>query len=202
MKILVATHNRGKLREYAELLADLSSAGQSLEWVSLPDMGITTEVEETGQTFEENAVLKAVAYARTSGLITLADDSGLEVKALNGEPGIFSARYGGPGLDEVGRYRLLLERLKDVPDERRAARFVCVIAVATPDGRVQTATGIVEGRIAHDPRGNNGFGYDPVFFVEEWGKRMAELPSEVKNRISHRARALEALKPLLAALIG
>ncbi len=202
MKILVATHNTGKLREYAELLADVAPGGKPVEWVSLADLGIEADVEETGATFEENARLKAVAYARQSGLLTLADDSGLEVDALDGEPGVRSARYGGPGLDDAGRYRLLLENLEGVPDAGRGARFRCVVAVGTPEGDVHTAEGICEGRIAHQPRGEHGFGYDPVFYVESRGATMAELGPAVKNRISHRARALEAIRPTLLNVIA
>ncbi|MCC6905893.1 MAG: XTP/dITP diphosphatase [Anaerolineae bacterium] len=196
-RILVATHNPGKLREYAELLADLN-----LHWLTLDDAGITFEVEETGTTFEENARLKAVEYARSSGMLTLADDSGLEVEALGGEPGVYSARYGGNGYDDIGRYRLVLEKLAATPAPRRQARFRCVIAICTPTGDVHTAAGSVEGLIADGPRGSNGFGYDPIFFVEDYGRTMAELPPETKNRISHRARAIQAIHETLAALVG
>lgn len=201
MKVLIATRNRGKLREYADLLADLTAGGQPIEWVSLADLGIEREVEETGTTFEENARLKATAYARESGLLTLADDSGLEVDALGGAPGVHSARYGGPELDDEGRYRLLLEALKDVPEGKRSARFRCVVAITTPEGELHTAEGTCEGRIAREPKGEHGFGYDPVFVVEEYGRTMAELGPEVKNRVSHRARALEAIRPMLATLL-
>ena len=201
MKVLIATRNRGKLREYADLLADLTAGGQPIEWVSLADLGIEREVEETGTTFEENARLKATAYARESGLLTLADDSGLEVDALGGAPGVHSARYGGPELDDEGRYRLLLEALKDVPEGKRSARFRCVVAITTPEGELHTAEGTCEGRIAREPKGEHGFGYDPVFVVEEYGRTMAELGPEIKNRISHRARALEAIRPMLATLL-
>jgi XTP/dITP diphosphohydrolase len=196
MRILVATHNRGKLREYAALLADLPA-----EWVALDDVGINVEVEETGSTFEQNALLKAEAYGRLSGLPTLADDSGLEVDALGGEPGVQSARYAGPDASDADRYHLLLERMKDIPDERRGARFRCVVALYMPDGRTYAAEGVCEGRIARAPRGTHGFGYDPVFLVDECGMTMAELPPEVKNRISHRARAIQAFRPQLVKLI-
>jgi|YNPNPStandDraft_1061719.scaffolds.fasta_scaffold32904_2 XTP/dITP diphosphohydrolase len=195
MKILIATHNRGKLREYAALLA-----GLPIEWVTLDDVGVSTEVEETGSTFEQNALLKAEAYARLSGLPTLADDSGLEVDALGGAPGVQSARYAGSDASDADRYRLLLERMKNVPDAQRSARFRCVVALYIPGGEVYTAEGICEGRITHAPRGTYGFGYDPVFFVNECGVTMAELAPEIKNRISHRARAVQALRPQLAKL--
>ena len=184
MRLLVATGNAGKKREFALLLAELP-----LEIVSLSDVGIAGDVAETGTTFAENAVLKARAYASQSGLLTLADDSGLEVDALGGAPGVFSARYGGPGLDDRGRYELLLRNLAEVPDERRTARFRCVIALVDLHGREALAEGVCEGRIIRAPRGVHGFGYDPVFWVDSEGCTMAELPPERKNAISHRAAA-------------
>jgi XTP/dITP diphosphohydrolase len=196
-KLLVATNNPGKLREYAALLAGLPAT------LTTPAQeGLTFEVDETGETFAENATLKALAYARASGLLTLADDSGLEVDALDGAPGVYSARYAGPGAGDADRYRLLLRRLAGVPQERRAARFRCVVALATPAGEAQTAEGRCEGVIGFEPRGEHGFGYDPVFYLPERGQTMAELPPEVKNRISHRARAIEAARPLLQALLA
>lgn len=197
-KLLVATHNQGKVAEFAELLQDLD-----VEWLSLDDAGVTMEVEETGTTFRENAVLKAETYAREAGLLTLADDSGLEVDALNGRPGVKTSRFGGEGLDSEGRYRLLLERLERVPWDRRGARFRCVVALATPEvGVLETAEGSVEGRIAIQPSGEGGFGYDPVFYVEEEGATMAELPADVKNRLSHRARAVTAIQPVLERVLA
>lgn len=195
-RFLVATHNKGKLREYQELLQDLEAT-----FIDLDAAGISWDVEETGDSFEENAVLKAKAYAEASGLLTLADDSGLEVDALNGKPGVRTARFGGEGLNAVERYELLLEKLEGVPWQKRGARFRCVVALANPSGLLRTATGTVEGRIAHVPSGTGGFGYDPVFFVLQEEVTMAELPAAVKNRISHRARALEALRPQLEALL-
>ncbi len=196
MKLLIATRNRGKLREYEALLADLG-----LELVDLNSAGITLEVEETGATFEENAILKARTYAQASGLLTLADDSGLEVDALRGEPGVHSARYDGCGGSDEDRYRLLLRRLEGVPEEARGARFRCVIAIATPEGEVYTSEGTCEGCIAFQPRGSHGFGYDPIFFVPGYGRTMAQLPPEVKNRISHRARAVEGAREILRHLL-
>ena len=184
VRVLIATTNTGKLVEYRELLAGLPCV-----LLDLNEAGISGEVAETGTTFEENARLKAVTYARWSGLITLADDSGLEVDALGGEPGLLSARYGGPGLSDIDRYRLVLRRLQGVATAERSARFVCVIALAAPDGRVETVAGTVEGRIADQPRGDNGFGYDPIFLLPERGLTMGELPADEKNRISHRAHA-------------
>jgi XTP/dITP diphosphohydrolase len=202
MQILVATRNRGKLREYRGLLSGLRAGGQPLEWVTLTDLGIEREVEETGATFEENAHLKAQTYAGESGLLTLADDSGLEVDALDGAPGVYSARYGGAGLDDVGRYRLLLKNLAGKPAEQRSARFRCVVAVSTPEGKLYTSDGVCEGQIGIEPKGNYGFGYDPVFIVRDYGVTMAELPPEVKNRISHRAHALRAVQPTLEAILA
>lgn len=193
--LLVATHNVGKAREYAHLLAELPI---TVTW--LDQVGITEVVEETGATFLENALIKARHYAGLSQLLTWADDSGLEVDALGGRPGVLSARYGGDKITDRERYTLLLQALKDVPDEARTARFRCVIAIAQPDGRAWTAQGTVEGLILHAPRGDNGFGYDPVFFVPQYQKSMAELPAEVKNQISHRGKAALAARQLLTHL--
>jgi len=197
MKLLIATRNQGKLREYEALLT-----GLGLELVDLTEAGIALEVEERGATFEENAVLKARAYAQASGLLTLADDSGLQVDALGGEPAIRSARYDGHGGSDEDRYWLLLRHLEGVPEQERRARFRCVIAIATPGGEVHTAEGTCEGRIAFQPRGSHGFGYDPVFFVLEYGCTMAQLPPELKNRISHRARAAEGAREILPQVLG
>lgn len=184
MRLLVATNNPGKVREYQDLLV-----GLNLELVGLADAGTDTEVDETGRTFEENARLKAEAYGRASGLLTLADDSGLEVEALGGAPGVFSARYAGKGATDADRYRKLLVALDGVPWEKRGARFRCVIALAWPDGHIETFDGQCDGVIAFEPKGTNGFGFDPVFYMPEHGCTIAELPDEVKNRVSHRARA-------------
>jgi XTP/dITP diphosphohydrolase len=197
-KLLIATNNPGKVREYEELLTDLS-----VEITFPAQEGLTLDVDETGDTFEENARLKALAFATASGLLTLADDSGLEVDALDGAPGVYSARYAGPDADDVGRYRKLLAALADVPPGQRSARFRCVVALAQPDGTVRTADGICEGEIGFEPRGDYGFGYDPIFIVEGYnGQTMAELDPDLKNRISHRARAVIAAKPLLAQLLA
>ncbi len=198
MKILVATHNPGKRREYADLLA-----GTGAEFLTLDDVGIDTDIEETGASLEDNARLKAAGYARLSGLLTLADDSGLEVDALDGRPGVHSARYAGPGAGDVDRYHKLLRELSGVPDATRTARLRCVVALCTPEGEIYTASGTCEGYIGHEPRGEHGFGYDPVFVVAgQGGKTLAELPPDLKNRISHRAHALEAIRPTLARLIA
>lgn len=194
MRLLIATGNAGKKREFARLLATLPC-----EVVGLDDLGLANDVEESGATFAENALLKARAYAARSGLLTLADDSGLEVDALGGAPGVQSARYGGPCLDDRGRYELLLANLRAVPDERRTARFRCTIALVAPNGREATAEGACEGRIVHAPRGEHGFGYDPVFWVNNEGCTMAELPPERKNVISHRAVAARQALHILQA---
>ncbi len=191
-KLLVATTNRGKLLEFRALLADLP-----FELVDLMGAGVSDEIEETGTTFEENARLKAEGYAGLSGMLTLADDSGLEVAALGGEPGVYSARYGGEATAEA-RYRLLLRKLEGVPFHERLARFVSVIAIADPMGRVETVEGTVGGVIEFEPRGTGGFGYDPVFLLIDRGVTMAELDPDEKNRISHRAEALRKARPILA----
>lgn len=194
--LLVATHNQGKIREYRDLLAGLPIA---VTW--LDQEGVTLEVEETGATFTENACLKAEQYANLTGLWTWADDSGLEVDALGGEPGVYSARYGGPGLSDRDRYLRLLDALHSLPDAPRTARFRCVVAIAAPGGPIYTVEGAVEGLIVDEPRGELGFGYDPVFYVPDYRATMAELPPGVKNRISHRGLASASAARLLAALL-
>ncbi len=208
-KVLVATRNPGKVREYRELLA-----GLPIEVTYLDAEGITLEVEETGQTFAENAVLKATAYAQLSGLWTWADDSGLEVDALEGAPGVYSARYAGPGASDADRYRKLLDALTGVPWAKRTARFRCVVALVTPNAYVpgtyevpgtpigRTAEGACEGLIAFGPAGSNGFGYDPVFYLPDRGVTMAQLPPEVKHQISHRGLAARKAEKLLEAMLG
>ncbi len=192
-RLLVATHNKGKVVEYADILGD-----SGIEWLTLDEAGIADEVAETGETFLDNAVLKAAAYAQMSGLLTLADDSGLEVDALGGRPGVLTARYGGSGLSAAERYHLLLRELGDVPDEQRTARFHCVVALAGLDGAILgTADGVCEGRIARAPAGESGFGYDPVFYLPERGLTMAQLPAKEKHLICHRGRAARAISPLL-----
>lgn len=183
MKFILATHNPGKLREMADILSHLG-----VEVVSPADMGITVEVEETGATFAENAMLKAKAICAASGLPAIADDSGLCVDALNGGPGVYSARYGGEGLDDKGRYTLLLNSMRG--QTTRAAHFACAIACAFPGGKTLTAEGRCDGAIAFAPLGEGGFGYDPVFLVPEKGKTFGQLTAEEKSEISHRGRAL------------
>ncbi|MCB9420688.1 MAG: RdgB/HAM1 family non-canonical purine NTP pyrophosphatase [Ardenticatenaceae bacterium] len=197
-KLLVATHNRGKVAEFADMLGDMA-----IEWFSLDEVGIEKDVEETGSTFCENAVLKAQSYAKMTGMLTLADDSGLQVDALNGEPGIFTARYGGAGLTHEDRYRLLLQNMRDVPWPQRTARFRATIALAAPDGSLLgTAEGVCEGMIANEPAGNGGFGYDPVFLLPDRGQTMAQVGSAVKHTISHRGQAMKAIEPLLRQVLA
>jgi XTP/dITP diphosphohydrolase len=195
-KLLVATTNAGKQREYRELLREVTA-----EIVFPDDLGITLEVEEDGATFRENAAKKAVALARASGLLSLADDSGLEVEALGGEPGVRSSRYAGPGADDPHRRAFLLGKLRGMPAPR-TARFVCVIAIAVPGGGTSFAEGECRGEITASERGSNGFGYDPIFQPEGRPVTMAELSPEEKNRISHRARAAQAAVPILLELLA
>jgi XTP/dITP diphosphohydrolase len=191
-ELLLATNNKGKLREYRHMLKDLPFA-----LVSLAELGIKTGVDEVGGSLEENARIKATTLARESRLLTLADDSGLEVDALGGEPGPLSARYAGEGASDRDRVNYLLSRLKGVPEEKRSARFRCVIAIAQPDGKVELCQGECLGFITLEPRGEEGFGYDPIFYLPGLGKTMAELTLEEKNRVSHRGRAArEAIKLL------
>ena len=194
-KLLLATSNPGKVKEYSYLLR-----GLGYQITTPAEEGITEAVTESGNSYEQNARLKAVAYAKSSHSITLADDSGLEVDALNGEPGIRSARFAGETATDAERVSLLLARLNGVPWEQRTACFKCVIAIATPEGQSETCYGECHGIIALEARGKKGFGYDPVFFLPELGKTMAELPLEVKNRISHRARASQKARQVLRQL--
>ncbi len=189
MRLLIATTNPGKVKEFQSLLE-----GLNLELVGLTDIGITTEVEEAGSTYAENAELKARAYSKMSGLLTLADDSGIEVETLGGWPGVYSARYAA---NPAARIEKMLKEMIDVPDEKRSARFQCAITLAWPDGRFQTVTGSCEGVVAHEPHGTGGFGFDPIFYFPEYKATMAELPIEVKNQISHRGRAAQKAKAIL-----
>lgn len=192
-RLLIATHNRGKLIEYQEMFAGLPFA-----LVTLDEVGIHDDVDETGATFAENAALKATTYARRSGLLTLADDSGLQVDALGGEPGVRSKRYAAGG--DAARNEFLLSQLRDAPASKRTARFRCAIAICSPTGTLWETEGTCEGEIAFAPRGTNGFGYDPIFHVAERGVRMAELTTAEKNRVSHRAHAAAEAKRILALL--
>jgi len=194
-KLLVATNNRGKLREYAELLK-----GIRLELTTLKEQGITEEVEESGSSLKQNAIHKATAYAKLSGLTTMADDSGLEVDALGGEPGPLSRRYAGDNASDKERNDYLLAKLRNVPREKRTARFRCVIALVTPDAKVKTCEGVCEGIIAFRSKGEGGFGYDPIFYLPELDKHMAELSLSEKNKISHRAKSALKVRRILERL--
>lgn len=191
-KLLLATNNAGKVREYRSLLE-----GIPFELVTPADLGIDMAVAENGATYEENARIKASAFAKESRLLTLADDSGLEVDALNGEPGVLSARYAGEAASDADRVNYLLDKLKNAPKEERTARFCCVIAIAKVDGSVEFCNGECTGVITFSPRGENGFGYDPIFYFPELGKTMAELPFDLKNRISHRGKAAQKARIIL-----
>jgi XTP/dITP diphosphohydrolase len=183
-RLLLATRNQVKVCEFRSLFENLP-----FELVTPVRLGITTVVAEVGESLEENAILKATALAAESQLIALADDSGLEVDALGGEPGCLSARYAGENASDKDRVNYLLSRLSSVPWDKRSARFRCVIAIATPGGTVEFCSGECHGLITFEPRGEQGFGYDPVFYLPELGKTMAELPMEIKNQISHRGQA-------------
>jgi len=194
-KLLLATNNQAKVREYRSLLKALP-----YKLVTLAEQGITTVVDEVGESLEENARLKAVTLAAQSQLLALADDSGLEVDALGGEPGRLSARYAGENASDRERIEYLLARLDGVPWEKRTARFRCVIAIATPDGKVELCSGECHGFITFAPRGEHGFGYDPVFYLPELAKTMAELPLALKNELSHRGQAARQVPQALERL--
>lgn len=195
-KLIFATKNEGKMREIRMILGDLG-----VPVLSLKDAGIEADIEENGETFEENAVIKARAVQKFTGGIVLADDSGLEIDSLNGEPGIYSARYMGEDTSYVIKNQNLIDRLQGVPEEKRTARFVCVIAAALPDGRVLTSPGVMEGRIGYAAAGENGFGYDPIFFLPQYGCTSAQLSAEQKNEISHRGKALHAMREQLKNIL-
>ncbi|MFC1988092.1 RdgB/HAM1 family non-canonical purine NTP pyrophosphatase [Chloroflexota bacterium] len=191
-KLLLATNNQAKVREYKSILQNFP-----LELVTLAEQGISTIVDEVGESLEENARLKAIVLAEESQLLALSDDSGLEVDTLGGEPGRLSARYAGEGASDNDRVNYLLSRLSGVPWEKRTACFRCVIALATPGGQVAFCHGKCHGFITFEPRGEHGFGYDPVFYFPELNKTMAELPLEVKNQVSHRGQAARKVYQLL-----
>jgi XTP/dITP diphosphohydrolase len=188
-QLLLATHNQGKLHELTQLLA-----GVPLQVVSLHSLGIARDVAETGSTFAANATLKAVEYSRLTDALTLADDSGLEVTALGGAPGVLSARYGGPGLGDDGRNTLLLKELLPIGWDERTARFVCVLALAHSGALIKTFHGAVAGLIAFEPRGTNGFGYDPVFYYPPHARTFGELSRAEKELVSHRGQALRRFR--------
>lgn len=187
MKVVLASKNEHKLEEISKITEKFD-----MELVLESELGVDIDVEETGSTFEENSYLKAEAVMKATGLPALADDSGIAVDALNGEPGIYSARYGfDESLDDRGRLNLLLKNTENVPDDKRQAKFVCVITLVTPQGQTIQARGEVHGMLLRAPAGENGFGYDPIFYYPPFGKSMAQVSPEEKNRVSHRANALK-----------
>lgn len=191
-RIIFATGNAGKMREIREIMADTGA-----EILSMKEAGLSADIEENGSTFEENAIIKAKAIAALTDDIVLADDSGLEVDYLNKEPGVYSARYLGENTSYEIKNQAILDRLAGVPKEKRTARFVCAIAAAMPDGEVLVTRETIEGYIGEKPAGNGGFGYDPIFYVDEYGCSTAELTEEQKNEVSHRGKALRAMKEKL-----
>lgn len=194
-KIIFATGNEGKMKEIREILDGLTFLGEKVQILSMKEAGIDIDIIEDGTTFEDNAMIKARAVAGTTKeAIVLADDSGLVIDYLNGEPGIYSARYLGKDTSYRVKNANLVQRLEGVPDEKRSARFVCAIAAVLPDGRELSTRGTIEGRIGYEEKGLNGFGFDPIFYVPEIGKYTAELSDEDKNRISHRGKALRAMR--------
>lgn len=193
-KIIFATGNEGKMKEIRMILSDLD-----YEICSMKEIGLDMEIEENGTTFEENAIIKARAISERTGEIVLADDSGLEVDYLNGEPGIYSARFLGEDTPYDVKNRYIIDQLADAKGDERSARFVCAIACVFPNGDVKTTRGTIEGLIGYEQKGSNGFGYDPIFYIPEYDCTTAELSAEVKNEISHRGKALEAMKEIIQA---
>lgn len=191
-RIIFATGNKDKMKEIRMILSDLD-----VPVFSMKEAGVSADIEENGKTFVENAVIKATAVQKMTGDIVLADDSGLEIDFLNGEPGIYSARYMGEDTSYDIKNNAILERLKGVPEEQRTARFVCAIAAAMPDGSVLTSEGVMEGAIGHKIAGENGFGYDPIFYLPECGCTSAEISPEKKNELSHRGKALRKMREQL-----
>jgi XTP/dITP diphosphohydrolase len=190
--LLIATTNQHKLEEFRVLFRDLP-----YQLSSLHDLHSDLDVEETGTTFQENADLKALTYARTFGMLALADDSGIEIDALDGAPGVYSARFMGVQTPYEERFRFILAKMQGLTDEQRSARFRCVITIAEPDGYHQSVDGTIEGRITDKPLGEHGFGYDPIFYVPQYGQTTAEMPPDLKNRISHRGIAAQKARVLL-----
>lgn len=196
-KILFATGNENKMKEIRMILSDLG-----MPVVSMKEAGIHADIVEDGSTFEENAVIKAKEIAKYTDCIVLADDSGLEIDYLNKEPGIYSARYAGVDTSYDIKNQMLLDRLEGVPDEKRTARFVCVIAAVFPDGEVETVRGTIEGRIGYNIEGENGFGYDPIFYLPEYGCTTAQLDPVKKNELSHRGKALRKMRNIIEKKLG
>ena len=196
-RIIFATTNENKMKEIREILSDFP-----VEIFSWKEAGIKADIDENGSSFEENAAIKAEAIEKMTGAIVLADDSGLEIDYLNGEPGIYSARYMGEETSYHVKNAHLIERLKGGPEEQRTARFVCCVAAAFPDRETAVVRGTIEGRIGYKEEGENGFGYDPIFYVPEYGCTTASMSSEAKNAISHRGKALQLIKPIIGAYLN
>ena len=188
--LIFATKNKNKLKEIKEIL-------KGFNVLSMEDVGVNIDVLEDGETFYDNAYKKAYEIMKITNTLTLSDDSGLEIDYLGKEPGVYSSRYLGVDTDYIEKNRIILEKMKDVPEEERTARFVCVICAVFPDGLVLSAKGVIEGVIAYEQKGENGFGYDPIFFVKEHNMTTAEMPKELKNKISHRALAIKEIKKIL-----
>ena len=191
-KIIFATGNEGKMKEIRMILEDLP-----VQVLSLKEAGINSDIVEDGETFEENALIKARTIHDLTGELVLADDSGLEVDYMNKAPGVYSARFLGEDTSYAVKNQYIIDQLREAKGGERSARFVCVIAAVFPDGTAKTCQGVIEGEIGYEPAGENGFGYDPIFYVPEYGCSTAQLPPEIKNKISHRGKALEAMKKVL-----
>lgn len=191
-RLIFATGNQDKMREIREILGD-----KDYEILSMKEAGIDLDIIEDGSTFEENAMIKAKAVMETTGALTLADDSGLEIDAFGGGPGIYSARYLGTDTSYIEKNKVILEKLKDIPEEKRTARFVCAIAAAFPNGQTLTTRGTMEGIMGYEAKGENGFGYDPIFYLPQLEKYSAELSRDEKNSLSHRGEALRKMKEIL-----
>ena len=191
-KLIFATGNEDKMREIREILAD-----SEYEILSMKEAGADLDIVEDGTTFEENAMIKAKAVMEATGALTLADDSGLEIDAFDGGPGVYSARYLGKDTPYTEKNRIILDKMKDIPEKDRTARFVCVIAAAFPDGQTHTTRGTMEGIIGYEAKGENGFGYDPIFYLPDLKKYSAQLSSEEKNDLSHRGKALRKMREVL-----
>ena len=200
-KIVIATNNKGKYSEIKNILKSVHGLSQ-VEFLSLKDFPSIPPVEEDGKTMQENSIKKAVTVSKLTNLITLADDTGLEVKALNGQPGVYSARFAGPGCTYNDNNKKLIEMMKDVPEEQRAAKFICVITIAKPTGDYYLMEGALRGIITTREQGKNGFGYDPIFLVPQYNKTLAELDFDTKNKSSHRYKAINKSKKILVELIN
>lgn len=196
IKVIFATQNKGKIKEIREIMQDMD-----IDIITMEEAGINIQVIEDGKTFEENAIKKAEEIMKISGAIVLADDSGLEIDYFNGKPGVYSARYLGENTPYEEKNAIILDQMKDVSEEKRGARFICVIAAAFPNRETIITKGIMEGIVGYEPIGTGGFGYDPIFYMEEFGTSTANIPAEVKNKISHRGKALKQMKTELKRIL-